>query len=150
MLDVALHCIRSLLSTASNCTPHERLFNFQRKSASGNSIPTWLAKSKSALLRRHVRGSKYEPLVETVEILDVNPNYAHVRLNNGRETTVSLCHIAPLGDENNYSQPELAATEDPIKSSLDHPPPPSITKDSAINTLADIENYAPKLALFFG
>lgn len=79
-----------------------------------------------------------------MEILDVNPNYAYVRLNNGRETTVSLRHIAPLGDENNYSLPELAATEDPIKSSLDHPPPPSITKDSAINTLADIENYAPE------
>ena len=72
--------------------PHERLFNFQRKSASGESIPTWLTRSKSALLKRHLRGSKYEPLVETVEILEVNPNYAHVRFNNGRETTVSLCY----------------------------------------------------------
>ena len=40
VLDVALHCTRSLLSTSTNCTPHERLFNFQRKSATGDSIPT--------------------------------------------------------------------------------------------------------------
>ena len=95
---MALHCIRPLLSTSTNCTPHEHLFNFQRKSATGDSIPTWLTRFKSALLKRHLRGSKYEPLVETVEILKVNPNYAHVRFNNGRETTVSLCHITPLGD----------------------------------------------------
>ena len=50
VLDVALSCIRSLLSTSTNCTPHERLFNFQRKSATGDSIPTWLTRSKSALL----------------------------------------------------------------------------------------------------
>ena len=36
--------------------------------------------------------------METVDILEVNPNYAHVRFNNGRETTVSLRRIAPLGD----------------------------------------------------
>ena len=98
VLDVALHCIRSLLSTATNCTPHERLFSFHRKSSSGNSLPTWLTSSKSALLKRHVRGSKYEPLVEPVVLLDVNPNYAHVRLSTGRETTVSLRHLAPIGD----------------------------------------------------
>ena len=97
VLDVALHCTRSLLSTATNCIPHECLFNFQRKSATRDSIPTWLTRSKSAL-KRHLRGSKYEPLVETVDILEVNPNYAHVRFSNGRETAVSLRHIAPHGD----------------------------------------------------
>ena len=70
--------------------------NTYSKSATGDSIPTWLTRSKSALLKRHLRGSKYEPLVETVDILEVNPNYAHVRFNNGRETTVFLRHIAPL------------------------------------------------------
>ena len=63
---MTLHCIRSLLSTSTNCIPHERLFNFQRKSAPGDSIPTSLTRSKSAILKCHVRGSKYEPLVETV------------------------------------------------------------------------------------
>ena len=83
---------------STNCTPHERLFNFQRKSATGDSILTRLTRSKWALLKRHLCGSKYEPLVETVDILKVNPNNAHVHFNNGRETTVSLRHIAPLGD----------------------------------------------------
>ena len=109
VLDVSLHCIRSLLSTATNLTPHERLFNFQRRSASGDSLPSWLTTSKSALLKRHVRGSKNEPLVEMVDILDVNPQYAHVRFNNGRETTVSLRHIAPLGEETSCSPSEEAS-----------------------------------------
>lgn len=65
---------------STNCTPHECLFNSQRKSASGECIPTWLTKSKSALLKCHV--SKYEPLIEAVYILEVNMKYAHVRFNN--------------------------------------------------------------------
>ncbi|XP_065653098.1 uncharacterized protein LOC136080408 [Hydra vulgaris] len=38
----ALHATRSLLSTSSNCSPHERLFNFQQRSSSRSSIPSWL------------------------------------------------------------------------------------------------------------
>ena len=38
----ALHSIRSLLCTATNATPHERLFNFKRRSSFGTSVPTWL------------------------------------------------------------------------------------------------------------
>ena len=34
----ALHSVRSILYTATNCTPHERLFSYQRRSANGNSI----------------------------------------------------------------------------------------------------------------
>ena len=30
MLPTALHSIRSLLNTSTNCTPHERIFNYQR------------------------------------------------------------------------------------------------------------------------
>ena len=37
------------------------------------------------------------PLVERVELLDANPGYAHVRLPDGRETTVSMRHLAPAG-----------------------------------------------------
>ena len=35
VLPDALHSIRSLLCTATNCTPHERMFSFQRKSTAG-------------------------------------------------------------------------------------------------------------------
>ena len=40
VLPDALHSIRSLLCTATNMTPHERLFNFPRKSTAGKSIPS--------------------------------------------------------------------------------------------------------------
>ena len=60
----ALHSIRSLLCTATNSKPHERLFNFQRRSTSGQSIPSWLTSPGPVLLKRHVRNSKFEPLVD--------------------------------------------------------------------------------------
>ena len=37
-----LHSIKSLLCTATNTTPHERLFNFSRKATLGKSIPSWM------------------------------------------------------------------------------------------------------------
>jgi len=49
-------------------------------------------------MKRQVRQSKYDPLVDEVELIDANPEYAHVRLSDGRETTVSLRHLAPPGD----------------------------------------------------
>ena len=46
----ALHSIRSLLSTATNCTPNERMFMYNRKSSNGFSVPSWLTKSQTVLL----------------------------------------------------------------------------------------------------
>ena len=46
----ALHSIRSLLCTATNATPHERMFSYQRKSTSGVSIPSWLTTPGPVLL----------------------------------------------------------------------------------------------------
>ena len=40
-----LHSIRSLLCTATNETPHERVFTFPRKSTSVSSLPSWLAEN---------------------------------------------------------------------------------------------------------
>ena len=98
MLPDALHSIRSLLCTATNATPHERIFGFARRSPTGASVPTWLTSPGLVLLKRHVRQSKTEPLVDEVELLQANPQYAHVRYPDGRETTVSLRHLAPSGD----------------------------------------------------
>ena len=75
--------------------PHERLFNYQRRSTSGQAIPSWLSTPGPVLLKRHVRNSKYDPLVDEAELIEANPQYAHVRLCNGRETTVSLRDLAP-------------------------------------------------------
>ena len=96
----ALHSIRSLLCTATNTTPHERLFNFPRRSMNGESIPIWLSNPGPVFLKRYVRRSKYEPLVDKVELIESNPNYAHIRYPNGREDTVSLRDLAPIGNTN--------------------------------------------------
>ncbi|CAC5405006.1 unnamed protein product [Mytilus coruscus] len=94
VLPDALHSVRSLLCTSINCTPHERFFNFTRRSSS---IPSWLANPGPVLMKKHVRATKYDPLVEEVHLLEANPTYAHVRLPDGRETTVSVRHLAPRG-----------------------------------------------------
>ena len=95
VLPDALHSIRSLISTATNETPHERFLNFQRRSATGHAIPMWLSKPGPVLLKRNVRHSKYEPLVDEVELVEANPQYAHIRYPNGRESTVSIRQLAP-------------------------------------------------------
>lgn len=101
ILPDALHSIRSLLSTATNCTPHERLFSYQRRSSTGHSVPSWLLTPGPVLLKRFVRNSKFEPLVDEVELIEANPQYAHVRYPDGRESTVSLRHLSPRGDNDN-------------------------------------------------
>jgi len=98
VLQHSLHCIRSLLCTETNCTPHERMFQHQRRSSKGNSLPTWLLSPGRIYLKRSVRSSKYDPLVDEVELLEANPLYAHVRLNDGRESTVSLRQLAPMAE----------------------------------------------------
>lgn len=98
VLNDALHSMRSLLCTSTNSTPHERFFSFNRKSASGITLPSWLSTPGPVLLRRHVRSSKYDPFVDEVELLECNPKYAHVRLQDGREETVSIHHLAPKGN----------------------------------------------------
>jgi len=64
ILPDALHSIRTLLCTPINETPHERLFNFQRRSTTGSSIPSWLATPGPVLPKRHVKTSKFDPLVD--------------------------------------------------------------------------------------
>lgn len=95
ILPDALHSIRSLRCTATNTTPHKRMFGFARRSSHGLSIPSWL--NHPVLKKRHVRQSKYDPLVNEVELIEANPNYAHIRYPNGKEDTVSLRYLSPIG-----------------------------------------------------
>nr|XP_027225402.1 uncharacterized protein LOC113817525 [Penaeus vannamei] len=82
VLPDALHSIRSLLCTATNATPHERLFNYARRSSTGTAIPSWLCEPGPVLLKRHVRTSKTEPLADEVELIQATPQ-----------------HLAPAGSE---------------------------------------------------
>ena len=98
VLQPALHSIQSLLCTAINATPHERMFSHVRRSHTGCSLPTWLTTPGPVLMRNHIRTNKYEPLTREVELLEANPDYVYVRLPDGRETSVSLRHLAPRGE----------------------------------------------------
>ena len=105
VLPDVLHSIRSLLCTATNDTPHERFMNFSRRSSTGSSIPSWLAEPGPVYAKRHVRHSKFDPLVEKVDVLQANPHYAHIRYPDGRETTVSTKHLAPYGHVEHVEAP---------------------------------------------
>ena len=60
--------------------------------------PPWAITQKilpgSMLVKKQVR-NKDEPLVEEAESIEFNPSYTHVRVSNGRETTVSIRDVAP-------------------------------------------------------
>ena len=96
----ALHSVRSLLCTATNCTPHERIFSYNRKTTSGTCLPNWLTTPGGTILvKRHDRISKYQSPVQKAELIHCNPQYAEIRLADGRETTVSLRDVAPYSHE---------------------------------------------------
>ena len=124
----ALHSIRSLLCTETNMTPHERMFQHPRRSTNGNSLPSWLLSPGPVYLKRHVRTSKYDPLVDEVELIEANPQYAHVRLPDGKESTVSLRHLAPVGNERlseNDGQSEAQISAEPRHDPSPLMPPPN-------------------------
>ena len=95
VLPDALHSLRSLLRTTTNETPHERLFSYSRRTASGSSLLSWLSSPGTVLLRNHVR-RKDEPLVQEVELLECNPNFAHIQYPSSRQDTVALKDLAPF------------------------------------------------------
>ena len=59
------------------------------------SLPSWMTTGSKAFMKSFVRHSKSDPLVDEVEIIHVNRNYAQIRYPNGREMTVSLRNLAP-------------------------------------------------------
>lgn len=112
VLPEALNSVRSLLCTSTNTTPHERMFRHVRRSTNGTSTPTWLLTPGPVLLKRQVRRSKYEPLVDEVTLLEANAEYAHVRMPDGRETTVSTRHLAPIGQGLSEEESILSSEEE--------------------------------------
>ena len=95
VLPEVLHSQRTLLCTATNQAPHERLFSFQRRSVSGSSVPSWLREHEKVLVKRHVRKSKYEPLCDEANLIAINPTHGKIQYASGREDIVSLRDIAP-------------------------------------------------------
>ena len=88
------------------------MFHHARRPVNGNPIPSWL-KPGPIYVKRHVP-NKDEPLVDEAELLEVNPSYAHVRLRDGRETTVSIRDLSPrsVRDDSPPSVPVLSPRYD--------------------------------------
>ena len=97
VLPDVLHSVRSLLCTATNETPYERLFVFSCRLPAGTSIPTSLATPGPVYIKRQVRTSKMDPLVDEVKLLQASPHNAHVHYPHGKETTVATKHLVPKG-----------------------------------------------------
>ena len=135
VLPDVLHSTRSLLCTPTNATPHERFLCFPRRISTGSSVPSWLCEPGPILVKRHVRQNKTDPLVDEAELLHSNPSYAYVRFGDGRETTVSLRHVAPLHApllrdmQTTVSEPDVPETQPAIQSQIAEPPD-SVVQDS--------------------
>ena len=122
-----------LLCTAINTTPHERLFNFSRRSCLNLSTPTWLSLPGNVLVKRHVRTNQHEPLVDEVELIHATPNYTKVRLPNSHEKTITLCDIAPVSEKQHYANDNFQSerrtsseTENQDQPEEDSPSTPSL------------------------
>eukprot|EP00794_Sanderia_malayensis_P010291 gene10291-11352_t len=142
VLPGALHSIRSLLCTATNATPHERFFNFQRRSSLGVSLPSWLQNPGPVLLRRFVRTSKNDPLVDQVQLTEANPFYALVEYPDGRQSTVSLRDLAPCPVTPVADSPDLAPTDEGNpKDKAIEPNPTSPTSNQSSQQPAPAQEY---------
>ena len=113
VLPDALHSIRSLLSTATNVTPHERFFNFKR-SPTGISLPFLLTTPGTVLPRRH---NKSESLMDEVVLTSANPSYVNIKHRDGHESTVSLGDLAPCPHESNSTNNSSTFNSNEVSSS---------------------------------
>ena len=101
VLPEVLHSLRSLINTTINVTPHELFFGFSRRSVCGTSSPAWLKPGNPVFLCKFVHQSIADPLVEKVDLVHVNPSYAFIKYNDGRESSVSLRDLAPCPESPN-------------------------------------------------
>ena len=89
------------MCTSTNCTPHERLFAFQRRPGSINSqiLPSWLINPGPVYLRNFEKVNKNDVLVRRVELLEANPNYAIIKDAKGTTKAVSTKDLAPVPEK---------------------------------------------------
>ena len=102
VLPDALHSIRLLLCKATKCTPHECIFSFHRHT--GQSMPSLLIHPGNVLIHRNVRNSKNDPLVDKIDLPEADPQYAHAKQAEGRETTISIKQLASAGISSKKTQ----------------------------------------------
>ena len=93
MLANALHCIYSLVSTATNSSPHYLLLRFGHHFRPQPLIIT-ISAGNYAWLRRHVRG-KNDSSGDHVKVVASYPAYAVISRDGTTTDTVNWRHLAP-------------------------------------------------------
>ena len=85
--------------------------SFRRRSSVEGSVPSWIITPGPVLLKCHVCTSKDDPLVDKVELLQANLQYAYIRYADSQETTVSIHHLAPLPEDTHIHNDVLPAPD---------------------------------------
>ena len=67
-------------------------------------MPSLLIHPGNVLIHRNVRNSKYEPLVDKIDLPEADPQYAHAKVAEGRDTTISIKQIASAGISSKKTQ----------------------------------------------
>ena len=96
------------------------------------------------MIKRHVCGSKYDPLVDEAELVEANPQYAHVRLNDGRETTVSLRDLAPYSPSTPAEPSDLAEEPSQLSQEESVYESPSAPETSVVPPVTDTYIIPPR------
>nr|VZI37911.1 unnamed protein product [Spirometra erinaceieuropaei] len=102
----------------------------------------WLTSPGRVLLKKSNQQSKFDPLVEEVELLQCNPQYAHIRFSNGREETVSVRQLAPSGEKDVGGCHQETVTPVPENLSPLSPDHPPITEQESSTVSTDGQNDA--------
>ena len=125
------------------------MFLHTRRSVNGVSIPSWLTNPGPVYLKRVDRSSKYDPLVEEVQLVKCNPHYAHIVHADGREECVNFRRLAPKQGETPLILDELE--QNPAQNNDDIPDACTESSDpeeivpqetSTQNSSTESENYA--------
>ena len=121
VLNQALSSIRSLLSTATNETPHDRFFNFDRSSIIGTDLPSFLQSPGSEILIKNFTRQKNDPIVNKVKLIEtISPYFARVQHQSGKIDTVSTRHLAPSAETmDGKIQEDTSNKEQPIQTPAD-------------------------------
>ena len=104
------------------------MFNFQRRSTTGSSIASRLATSEPVL----------DPLVDEVKLIEASPDYAQIRLPDGREDIEVLKNLVSKNDQDPRS--DLQAQE---QLSIDSNEPPVSPAKPQIENNESVRENAP-------
>lgn len=69
---------------------YKYLLRFQKKLDNGTSLSSWLSSPGTVYMICNVYLTKYETLLDEVELVKDNPNSANIRLPNGTETNYCI------------------------------------------------------------